>query len=236
MDLGAQGGVDVGELEADVAAADDGDPVGDPLELERVVRGEDGLAVDLDARGDEGDGARREDDVLGGDELVGAGLLHLVRARIDAGLGNDVHTERRQRVAEVLLHVARKLLGVRGDGLTVVLDVVHCDAEALEMLRVAHLTYTAGGSEKSLRWYAAAVHASAPNVPSSENGSFETLSYNQNEISTLRNETSFSVFIHYCNGKTKVLRQTNCTTGHQSTVAIKSANTKMVAYILDTRT
>ncbi len=76
-DLGAEGGVDVGELEADVAAADDGDPVGDPLELEGVVRGEDRLAVDGDAGRDEGDGARREDDVLGRDKLVGAGLLDL---------------------------------------------------------------------------------------------------------------------------------------------------------------
>ena len=43
----AQRGVDVGELEADVAGADDGQPVGQPLHLERVVRGEHRLAVHL---------------------------------------------------------------------------------------------------------------------------------------------------------------------------------------------
>ena len=35
--LGAEGGVDVGELEPDVARADDGNPVRHPLELQRVV-------------------------------------------------------------------------------------------------------------------------------------------------------------------------------------------------------
>ena len=83
--LAAQGRVDVGELEADVAAADDGDPLGDPLELERVVGREDGLSVDGDPGRDEGDGAGRDHDVAGGDgapdvDAAGQGVLDLVGA------------------------------------------------------------------------------------------------------------------------------------------------------------
>jgi hypothetical protein len=40
-----------------------------PLELEGVIGGEDGLAIDGDSRGHERDGARGEDDVLGSNDL-----------------------------------------------------------------------------------------------------------------------------------------------------------------------
>merc|ERR1719261_453505 len=45
--LRAERRVDVGEFQPDVPRADDGDPVGHRLQLERVVRGEDRLAIDL---------------------------------------------------------------------------------------------------------------------------------------------------------------------------------------------
>ena len=61
----------VGELEADVAGADDGDPVGHPLQLERLVRREHRLPVGLDARRHEGDRSGRKDHVLGSDRLAG---------------------------------------------------------------------------------------------------------------------------------------------------------------------
>ena len=48
-DLSPQRRVDVGELEADVARADDGNPVGQPLQLQRVVAGEHSLSVNRDA-------------------------------------------------------------------------------------------------------------------------------------------------------------------------------------------
>mmetsp|Transcript_35090 Transcript_35090/g.78101 ORF Transcript_35090/g.78101 Transcript_35090/m.78101 type:complete len:374 (-) Transcript_35090:714-1835(-) len=54
-DLSAQGGVHVRELEADVAGANDGNPVGQPVQLEGVVRSEDSLAINGDAWGHERD-------------------------------------------------------------------------------------------------------------------------------------------------------------------------------------
>ncbi len=60
-----------------------------------------------------------------------ASLAHLVGAGVDARLGDDVHAEGGEGVAEVLLHVVGELLGVGGDGRAVVLHVVDGDAEAL---------------------------------------------------------------------------------------------------------
>ena len=48
-DAGPQGGVDVGELQADVARPDDRDPLREPLKLEGMVTGEHSLAIDGDA-------------------------------------------------------------------------------------------------------------------------------------------------------------------------------------------
>ena len=93
LHLGAKGGVDVRELEADVARADDGNPVRDRLELERVVRGEDSLSINSDARGHKRDGARCQDDVLGSDSLVSASALDGVGSNEDASLGNGLDTE-----------------------------------------------------------------------------------------------------------------------------------------------
>mmetsp|Transcript_3908 Transcript_3908/g.8604 ORF Transcript_3908/g.8604 Transcript_3908/m.8604 type:complete len:341 (-) Transcript_3908:777-1799(-) len=57
-DLAAQGGVDVGEFESDVAGSDDGDPFGYRLEFEGAVGGVHGLLVDGDSGGYERDGSR----------------------------------------------------------------------------------------------------------------------------------------------------------------------------------
>ena len=66
--LGTKGGVYIGEFEANVSRADDGDPLGNILEFKSAVGGVYGLFVDFASRGNEWDGARRENDVLMGEE------------------------------------------------------------------------------------------------------------------------------------------------------------------------
>mmetsp|Transcript_40752 Transcript_40752/g.95167 ORF Transcript_40752/g.95167 Transcript_40752/m.95167 type:complete len:241 (-) Transcript_40752:529-1251(-) len=75
-DLGAESCVHIGKLETNVARTNDSNPVGHPLQLERFVGCEDGLAVDSHARRHEGHRARRENDILGRDGLVRADELY----------------------------------------------------------------------------------------------------------------------------------------------------------------
>ena len=65
---------EVGEFTGDVAAADDGEVAGEAFEMEGVVRGEVGSGVQARDRRNEGAGAPGDDDAVGGDGLVLAGL------------------------------------------------------------------------------------------------------------------------------------------------------------------
>ncbi len=82
-DLTAQGRVDIRELQADVAAADNGDPVGQPVELQGLVAGEDGFAVSFNAGGHKGHRARRQNNVFGRHNFfaVGGGDRRLLLPR-----------------------------------------------------------------------------------------------------------------------------------------------------------
>ena len=48
-DLAAQSCVHITELQSNVSTANDGNPLGQPLQLQGVVRGEHGLAINGDA-------------------------------------------------------------------------------------------------------------------------------------------------------------------------------------------
>mmetsp|Transcript_21409 Transcript_21409/g.56434 ORF Transcript_21409/g.56434 Transcript_21409/m.56434 type:complete len:537 (-) Transcript_21409:7-1617(-) len=163
-DLGAERRVHVGELEADVARADDGDPVGHPLEVERLVRREHRLAVDLDAGRHERHGPRREDDIVGGDGLAAADQLDLGRADHLALVGEDRDAEAGERVLEVALHLVRQVLRVRSDLLALVRHAVARDPKAVEVVLVRHLAHAARGGEERLRRNAAAIHARPADV------------------------------------------------------------------------
>mmetsp|Transcript_9751 Transcript_9751/g.29630 ORF Transcript_9751/g.29630 Transcript_9751/m.29630 type:complete len:269 (+) Transcript_9751:688-1494(+) len=101
-DVGSQCRIHVGELQADVAAANDGHPLRHVLELESLVRGEHRLAVDCDPRRDKWHRSGRKDDVLRTVRLAVAALdlLGLEHRRLGV---DDIDAERLERVAHVLL-------------------------------------------------------------------------------------------------------------------------------------
>mmetsp|Transcript_28037 Transcript_28037/g.71455 ORF Transcript_28037/g.71455 Transcript_28037/m.71455 type:complete len:480 (+) Transcript_28037:805-2244(+) len=167
--LGAQRGVHVGELEPDVARADDGHPVRQPLELERVVGREHGLAVNGDAGGHEGHRAGGDDDVARGHlaahvHAARHAVLDLVRAHKLGRPHQDVHAQRLQRALQVALHRGGQVLGVVRDALAVKADRAHLHAHGLEVLRVLELAHAAGRGQQRLGGHAAAVDARAANV------------------------------------------------------------------------
>mmetsp|Transcript_22230 Transcript_22230/g.48497 ORF Transcript_22230/g.48497 Transcript_22230/m.48497 type:complete len:442 (-) Transcript_22230:310-1635(-) len=145
--LGAKRRVHVGKLEADVARADDRDPVGHPLELEGLVRGEDRLAIHLDAGRHEGHRARRQDDVLGADRLVGANQLHRGWRNELALVREDGDAQRSERALQVALHLVGQVVRVRGHLGAVVRHLARLDAQLGQVLRVAHLAHAARRGE-----------------------------------------------------------------------------------------
>ena len=134
-DLRAERGVHVGEFEADVPGADDRNPFGHPREIERFVRGEDGLAVGFDARRHERQRTRREDDVLRLDGL-GARFERLRRNELARSF-NHVDAEVFQRAFESATDLRHELRRVRRDAGAVVRDLaVDLDAESAEVLLI----------------------------------------------------------------------------------------------------
>mmetsp|Transcript_29313 Transcript_29313/g.94487 ORF Transcript_29313/g.94487 Transcript_29313/m.94487 type:complete len:534 (+) Transcript_29313:518-2119(+) len=163
--LGAESGVHVGKLQANVARADDGDPVGNPLELERLVRREDRLAVGHHARRHEGHRPSGQDDVLGLDGLAGADELYLGRALERSLLLEDSHAQRLERALEVALDAVRQVVCVVRDALAVIRDgTVDRHTERGQVLGVLHVADAARGSQERLRRDATAVHARPTDV------------------------------------------------------------------------
>mmetsp|Transcript_8484 Transcript_8484/g.24315 ORF Transcript_8484/g.24315 Transcript_8484/m.24315 type:complete len:590 (+) Transcript_8484:1073-2842(+) len=176
--VAAEGGVHIGELQADVSRADDGHPIRQPLQLEGVVRGKDGLAIDRDAGGHKRDGACGDDDVLGGDgaadvHAAGQGVAHSVGLLHLADAGEDVHAKGGEGVAKVLGHVAGQLAGVVGHTLEVVVHGADLNAHGLEVHGLLHLPHAARGSQESLRGHTSTVHASATDVMALDDAALE---------------------------------------------------------------
>src|SRR5699024_4470793 len=120
--LGAEGGEDVGELHGDDAGADDDQPFRLCGTAHDGVRGEDGIALGVDAsrveagnRGDEGMGAGGNDDAVGGDVLPGGGAHTLLAGEVNV-FGHD---------GDVRLPVAAAILASAGlDGVDAGEDAV----------------------------------------------------------------------------------------------------------------
>ena len=145
-----------------------------PLELERLVRGEDGLAVRLHSGRHEGHRARREDDILRLDGLSGADKLDAGRAGEGALLLEDGDAEGGERAAQVALHAARQVVCVVRHALPVVCDgALELDAHRREVLVVLHVAHAARGGEEGLGRDAAAVDARAAHVLARAHGHLE---------------------------------------------------------------
>ena len=176
-DLGSEGGVDVGEFQADVSRANDGDPLGDELQLESAVGGVDGLFVDGDAGGNEGHRSRGQNDVLGRVNLASGLVLDLVGvASEDAAAFDDLASQTKEGVAQVALDVGSQVLGVVGDALAVVLDLSgDLDAHRLQMMLVLHVADASRGGQEGLARDAATVDAGSADVAAGKDGRGEGL-------------------------------------------------------------
>ncbi len=93
LDFGSHRAVEVGELAADRAGADDGDFLGLLGEVHGLAGGDDFYAVDVDAWECAGASAGADEDVLGGEFLRSffAGDFHFVERSDLAGAGFALH-------------------------------------------------------------------------------------------------------------------------------------------------
>ncbi len=160
LDLDAQGPPGGGELGADDAAADDDGLVRQLGEVERVLGGDDPLAVDLQTGEGLGVGAGREDDVPAGD---GPAAVDLDRVRADelAGAVDDLDLVGLEQALEALVHLG-------DDAVLVLVDAGHVDAlevgQDAELLGVAGVVGDLAGVEQRLRGDAAAVQTGAADL------------------------------------------------------------------------
>lgn len=218
--LRSEGGVNVGEFQADVSRSDDGDPLGDELQLKSAVGGVDGLLVHGDARRDEGDGPRSQNDVLGGVNLASGLILDLVGvASEDATALNDLAAQTKEGVAQVALDVGGQILGVIGNALTVVFDLtIHLDAHRLEVMVVLHITDAARGGKEGLAGDAATVDAGASDVTAGEDGRGQGLGtgVQSSSVSTDATSNDGNVEIVRSIRHPKSRRGTNSTAGGSS--------------------
>eukprot|EP00968_Pinguiococcus_pyrenoidosus_P024872 scaffold5138_cov251-Pinguiococcus_pyrenoidosus.AAC.9 len=164
-DLRSQGRVDVAELQADVAAADNRDPLGHALEVEATVAGEDGLLVHFDARRHERQGAGGQDHILGGDGLAGPLQLDGARSGHLRAVGKDLDAEALEAVLQIGSHLVRQVARVRSNGRPVELHVAKADPQGLEVLLVLQLAHAAAGRQQRLAGHAAAIHTGSAHIP-----------------------------------------------------------------------
>ena len=155
-DVGAERLPGAGELAADHAAAEDDRGGGQLVERERVLGGDDPLAVDLEAGQRLHERAGGQHDVLADDPLA----VDLDRVRRDELAGAlDV------RDLGGLDQALQALVEPVDDAVLVGVDARHVDAEQLgldaELLRLAGLVGDLAGVQQRLRRDAAAVQAGA---------------------------------------------------------------------------
>jgi hypothetical protein len=114
---------------------------------------------------------------LGRVDLSSERILDLVSRCSEASLAlNDTYSQAYQRALEVSLDAVSQVLGMSGNAFTVVLDgSLDIDSERSQVLRVAHFADTSRRGEQSLGGNAAAVDASATDVPAGKDSSLEVL-------------------------------------------------------------
>lgn len=145
-----------------------------------MVGSEDGLAINGNAGGNKGHGARGDDDILGGDcsaNVDAAWQAVLDSIGIDKLALTDENLDSKgfEGTTKVALDSVSKVGGVAGDLFAFEADVVDLDAESFQMMFVAELADFASGSEECLGRDAATVDAGTTNIMTFDDGDLETL-------------------------------------------------------------
>ena len=178
-DLTAQGRVDIGEFQADIAAAHDRDPTRQPLQVHRLIAGEHGAAIGFNPWWHERIGAGGDDHVAGA-----VGALHPAAAfahhhplgPIEAALApQDLGAGALHGLGEVGADRFHQLAGVIGDLLALEAHRRRVDAETGQVLGVGQLPHPAAGGQQGLGGHTAPVHAGAAHVPRFDNGDPQTM-------------------------------------------------------------
>ena len=173
-DLAAQGRVHIGKFQADVAAADDRQPAGQPLQAHRLVAGKHGAAVGLDAAGHKRLGAGGNDHVAGGIGALhaAAALPHrypLVSRQAPLAQQNG-RAGPLEGLGEVGADRRHQLVGVVGDLLALEAHRCGMDAEAGQVLGIGQLPHPAAGGQQGLGGHTAPVDAGAAQVTGFDDG------------------------------------------------------------------
>ena len=145
-------GVNISEFKTDVTTADDGDPTGQPLQVDRFIAGEHRASIGFDTRGHKWIGTCGEDDVLGRDHPINtAGLTQAdaLRTLKTTMAPEDRHASPFQSFGEVCSNGLHQLIGVISDLLPLETHRRRMNPEAGQMLVIRQLTHFAAGRQQS---------------------------------------------------------------------------------------
>ena len=163
-DLGTEAAPHGGELEADNAAAENHDRGGNPIHLQRLVRGDD-AATDLEAGNRTRVGAGGQDDVAAGDAL--AAHLDSVGVSEAAPAGDEFDLAGLEKPLQALVEASN-------DRVTVLADLGHVDTVEggvdAELRGLAHGLGHLGGMQVRLRRDATAVQTGAAHLIAVDKG------------------------------------------------------------------
>ena len=88
---------------------------------------------------------------------------------------NDVDAESDETRLEVALDAVGEVLGVIGDTLTVIADIVDSNSEGFQVLRILHFANASTGGQEGLAGDTTAVDAGTTDVVAGKDGGFEVL-------------------------------------------------------------
>ena len=165
--LTAECGVHVGKFQADVAAADDRQPAGQPFEAHRLIAGEHGAAVGFDPGWHKGIGARGDDHVAARQHTIHTVDLthaHLLGALQAPRAADDRDAGALERFGEVAADRGHQLIGVISNLLAFEAHRSSMNAKPFEVFGIGQFAHPAAGSQQCLGGNAAAVHAGAAHV------------------------------------------------------------------------
>ena len=176
--LTAKSRVDIGELQTDVAAADDRDPAGQPFQIDGLVTGEHRSPIGLDAGWNEGIGAGRQDHVLGRQNTIhAAGFTqpNPLRAFDTSDTPQDRHPGPFEGLGQVGADRLHQLIGVIGDLLPLETHGCGVDSETGEMLVIGQFANLAAGSQQRLGRHTTTVHTGATHVARFDDRRFKAM-------------------------------------------------------------
>ena len=176
--LATKGGVDVSELEADVAAADNGDPARQPLEVDGFVTGEHRAAIGFDPRRHKWIGAGRHDHISCAEDPVdttGFAQSHPLGSPKTAMPPQDCDARSLESLGQVGANRLHQLVGVISDLLPFEPHRCRVDPETGQVLIIGQFPHLATGCQQRLGRHTAAIDTGASHVPRFNDGGFKAV-------------------------------------------------------------